>query len=267
MASGRERHSHGERRQPGPRLSRARSSARAGAARLTSARSAARPSDSSNSYTGMGACWARARGRGEKSFVTEVACGRGSRSHGERRRPTPRSSKAGSSACAEAAQSTTTCSAERIRDSSARSAGFGVRWARARERGEVPPGWLAGAWRARLARGNEPAPRSRRARSSERSVTVHTTSARSSAEPGSVDALLGSGAKDVTERKGEGSRHGGGLPAQRTLDAAVVDGGRRRWYVAPSERREQAYCSSVLSTLVLQGASTRGSLGCSVKWR
>ena len=98
-------------------------------------------------------------------------------------------------------------------------------------------------------------------------MTVHATSARSSAEPGSVDALLGSGAKDVTERKGEGSRHGGGLPAQRTLDAAVVDGGRRRWYVAPSERREQAYCSIVLSTLVLQGASTRGSLGCSVKWR
>ena len=187
------------------------------------------------SYTGMGACWARARDRGEKSLVTEVAGGRERRSRGERRRPTPRSRKAGSSACAEAAQSTATCSAERLRDSSARSAGLGVRWARARDRGEVPLGWLAGAWRARLARGNEPAPRSRRARSSEWSVTVHATSARSAAEPRSVDSLLGLGAKDVTERKGEGSRYGGDLPTQRTLDAAVVDGGRRQWYVAPSE--------------------------------
>ena len=189
-----------------------------------------------------------------------------SRSRGERRRPTPRSSKAGSSACAEAAQSTATGSAG-IRDSSARSAGFGVHWARARERDEVPPGWLAGAWRARLARGNEPAPRSRRARSSERSVTAHATSARSAAEPRSVDSLLGSGAKGAMERKGEGSRHRGGWPAQGTLDAAVVDGGRRQRYVVSSERREQAYCSIVLPTLVLQGASTRGSLGCSVKWR
>jgi len=48
------------------------------------------------------------------------------------------------------------------------------------------------------------------------------------------------------------------LPAQGTLGAAVVDGGRRRRYVASSERREQAYCSIVLPTLVLQGASTRG---------
>ena len=186
-------------------------------------------------------------------MVTEVACGRERRSRGERRRPTPRSRKAGSSACAEAAQSTATCSAERLRDSSARSAGLGVRWARARDRGEVPLGWLAGAWRARLARGNEPAPRSRRARSSERSVTAHATSARSAAEPRSVDSLLGSGAKGVMERKGEGSRHRGGWPAQGTLDAAVVDGGRRQRYVASSERREQAYCSIVLPTLVSQG--------------
>ena len=67
-ACGCKERSRGERRQPAPRASRARSPARAGVARSTSAYSAARPRDSPNRPAGMCACWARARDRG-KTFA------------------------------------------------------------------------------------------------------------------------------------------------------------------------------------------------------
>ena len=119
-AYGCEEYSHGERRQPAPRASRAGSSARAGiCARPRRTRRRGR----ATRRIGLRACArvGRARDRG-KTLSLKVTCGREGRSRGERRQPEPRSRGARSPAKTMAARTTSARSAARPRDSSARSA-------------------------------------------------------------------------------------------------------------------------------------------------